>query len=587
MANDLTVEVAKQILAEYQRYTDSFLSLTLRARDRFEKSDWQGRFADALERYDLYEASLDATALRLRHLLGAEESSRLSVWKEIKGKFHKLVAKRHDAELAETYYNSVTRKLLWTVGLDREIEFFHQESKPCPVPLDEAIVTVYPYEYDTSRIISAILRDLGYSIPFEDLDGDAARVANEIDLFVWPLTRYQSISSIQILKCPFYRNKVAYVVGRILAGDHVIPLVLPLYNGQGEIYVDTVLLSEAEVSRVFSFAFSYFQVELRRHDVVIDFLKSILPHKPVAELYISIGLNKHGKTVLYRDLHRYVHVSKEKFQIAPGREGAVMIAFTLPDYDFVLKIIKDQPCFLRTADVTPKRNTRAEVMEQYDFVCHRDRVGRLVDTQEFENLRFKKKRFASNLLREFEMAASEVVTIERDYVVIKHLYIQRKVIPLPMYLLSETEPELLRKVILDFGYFLKDLASVGIFPYDLFNIWNYGVTRRGRVVLFDYDDVQPLERAHFKNKPAPRGETEEMQLEEDRITVTGDDFFLEEADQFSGIPRPLKGIFKAVHSDLYTLRFWKDMKRRVRRGEQFDITPYDRGRKFVRHPLPH
>jgi isocitrate dehydrogenase kinase/phosphatase len=575
------INVGALILSAYEQYAAQFLSITHRAGKRFETRDWSGRQSDAAERLDIYEVSLDRVAGQLRKLLG-DAASESTNWKRFKSQFARLTHRRSDADLAETYFNSVTRKLLWTVGIDREIEFFHRDDRPISAAPDLEVIRSYPYDYDTTRVIRSVLCDLQFSVPFTDLDRDASLVANEIDLLVWPLTRYQSIRAIEIVTSPFYRNKVAYIVGRILAEDHVIPLVLPLYNSPKGIYVDTVLLTEADVSRVFSFAFSYFQVALTRPDMVMRFLRTILPNKPAAELYISLGLSKHGKTVLYRDLHRYVHVSKEKFQVAPGKEGAVMIAFTLPDYDFVLKIIKDHPCFLRTPDVTPKRNTRDEIKAQYDFVCRRDRVGRLVDTQEFENLRFKRKRFSAVLLRDFELAAKEIVTFEGPYIVIRHLYIQRRVLPLPMYLLSESDPEALRKVIIDFGYFLKDLASVGIFPYDLFNIWNYGVTRRGRVVLFDYDDVQPLERAHFRNKPLPRGEVEEMQLEEDRITVTTDEFFLEEADQFSGIPRPLKGIFKAVHADLYTVRFWKDMKRRVRRGEQFDITPYDRSRKFDR-----
>lgn len=579
MATKPLTRPSKLILAAFENYSKDFLEITRRARTRFEQQDWQGRHTDALERLDLYEKSLDAIARQLGDELG-DTARDPEHWKKLKRVFTRLIEHRSDRDRAETYYNSVTRKLLWTVGIDRNIEFFHREERPPTTQFELPVVRKYSYDTDTSRLIETILKDVQFSVPYDNLDRDVHLIANEIDLHVWPLTRYHSIDIAEVVVSPFFRNKVAYVVGRILASEHIIPLVLPVYNGPNGLYIDTVLLSEADVSRVFSFAFSYFQVEMPFPDQVIDFLRTILPHKPLAELYISLGLSKQGKTVLYRDLHRYVHVSREKFVIAPGKEGAVMIAFTLPDYEFVLKIIKDHPCFLRTQDVTPKRSTRQEVMKQYDFVCHRDRVGRMVDTQEFENLKFKRKRFTSTLLTEFGAAAREAVSIEREYIVLRHLYIQRKVSPLPMYLLRESDPEAVRRVVIDFGYFLKDLASVGIFPYDLFNMWNYGVTRRGRVVLFDYDDVQPLEKAQFRKKPEPRDESEELEPEEERIAAGGDDFFLDEADRFSGIPRPLKGIFKAVHADLYTLEFWRDMKRRVRRGEQFDITPYDRYRKF-------
>jgi isocitrate dehydrogenase kinase/phosphatase len=257
-----------------------------------------------------------------------------------------------------------------------------------------------------------------------------------------------------------------------------------------------------------------------------------------------------------------------------------MIVFTMPGYNFVFKVIKDRPCFLRSRELTSKTITRKQVMEKYNFVCHRDRVGRLVDTQEFENLRFRKIRFSKSLLREFTLAAEGLVSFEGDHVVIHHLYVQRKVTPLPIYLLHDKNHESIRKVIIDFGYFLKDLAASGIFPSDLFNTWNYGVTSRGRVVLFDYDDVMPLERINFRAKPRPRDEIEEMELEENWIIAGLEDYFVEEISRYSGIPEPLRGIFLSAHEDLFAVAFWRETKRKLKRGEIIDITPYDRSRRF-------
>ena len=196
-----------------------------------------------------------------------------------------------------------------------------------------------------------------------------------------------------------------------------------------------------------------------------------------------------------------------------------MIVFTMTDYDYVLKIIKDTPCFLRTSDETSKTISKEEVKRRYNMVCHRDRVGRMVDTQEFENLRFKRKRFSEELLEEFRVAASDAVNVLDDHIVVHHLYVQRRVTPLLIYLQQEKDPEQVRSVLIDFGYFLKDVAAAGIFPSDLFNIWNYGVTRRGRVVLYDYDDVMPLERINFRIKPQPQNEFEEMEPESDWIVA--------------------------------------------------------------------
>jgi isocitrate dehydrogenase kinase/phosphatase len=584
MAETFADENLALMAAEYLRdafdgYLAEFLSITQRARTRFERKEWQAIQSDTRERLDLYEQILAQAEYRLIPLLENRLRDR-ELWIRVKQEFPQLFVSRHDFDLAETFFNSVTRKIFSTVGVDREVEYFHLEDKRQHPPEDAPVFQRYLRESDTSSLIRGILADRPCSVGYENLDRDAELVAQEIDLYLWPLVGYHDYDAIEVIRPLFYRNKVAYIIGRIVADSRHVPLILPLYHGDQGIYVDTVLLQEAEASRVFSFAHSSFQVVIERHDALIRFLNSIMPQKHIAELYTSIGYSRHGKTEYYRDLHRFIHLSQEQFIIAPGREGAVMIVFTMPDYDYVLKIIKDRPCFLRTKDETSKTISKAEVKHRYNWVCHRDRVGRMVDTQEFENLRFKRKRFSPELLEEFRMAANDTVNILSDHVVIHHVYVQRRVIPLLIYLQQEKDAEQVRRVLIDFGYFLKDLAAAGIFPSDLFNIWNYGVTRRGRVVLYDYDDVMPLERINFRIKPLPQNEFEEMESESDWIVAMPDDYFLDEIERYSGLPQALRAVFKSVHGDLYTLDFWSDMQRRIKEGEIVDITPYDRTKSF-------
>ena len=569
------------IHSAFDNYLSEFVNITRRAKSRFEKRDWKGIQDDSRERLDIYERALDRIAPGLTALLRENACDR-SLWVAMKKEYPAMFAGRHDLDLAQTFFNSVTRKMFSTVGLDREIEFFQLEAGETEMAEVGGVYRRYPKNRDTRYLVQDILLDHKFEIRYESVERDAEVVAREIDLHLWPLVGYQDYQSIDIINSHFYRNKVAYLVGRICAGARCIPLIIPLYNGDNGVYVDTVLLNEAEASIVFSFAHSYFQVVVERHDELIRFLKTILPEKPISELYVSIGYNRHGKTEFYRDLHRFVHRARGEFVIAPGREGAVMIVFTMQNYDYVFKVIKDGPCFLRTPDETPKTTTKPEVMYQYSFVCHRDRVGRMVDTQEFENLRFKKGRFSEQLLGEFAVAARDTVSIEGDYVVIHHLYIQRKVMPLLLYLQHQCDAEAVRRVIVDFGFFLKDLAASGIFPSDLFNVWNYGVTRRGRVVLFDYDDVTPLEKINFRIKPQPQDEFEEMEPEQDWVVVMPGDYFIDEMERYSGLPPSLRPIFKAYHDDIYTLEFWRDMQRRIHEGEIVDITPYDRSKRFSR-----
>jgi isocitrate dehydrogenase kinase/phosphatase len=577
--NQAAEKAAELTLDAFDAFNVTFQTITGRARERFERRDWAGGRRDAAERLDAYERALEEAAVQLECDLG-DRSREPSVWVAAKACFASLVTGRYDIERAETFFNSVTRKMLRTVGINREVEFFYLHPGAPSPERGESVYRTYAKADDTLALVRDILKDLPLSVGFEDVERDALLIAQEIDLCLWPIVGLEKAYTVDIVKAVFYRNKEGYVVGRIVADGRVIPLIIPLTNAESGIRAETVLLHESDASIVFSFAYSYFSVDVERYDALIEFLRSIIPHAELAELYTSLGYNRHGKTEFYRDLHRFVHVSKEQFVIAPGLEGAVMIVFTMPSYGFVFKVIKDRPRFLRSLNDTPKMITREKVRYQYDFVSHRDRAGRMVDTQEFENLRFKTRRFSGPLLAEFALAAGNTVVITDEYVIIRHLYVQRKVLPLPMCFQSERDPEALRHVLIDFGYFLKDVAASGVFPCDLFNTWNYGVTHWGRVVLYDYDDVLPIERLKFREKPAPRDEFEETGPEEDWIFATEEDFFMDEIDRYSGIPKPLKGIFKSIHGELYTLNFWNDLTEKLKAGEIFDVIPYDRSKRF-------
>ena len=574
-------KVAVLISRVFTSYLSEFLIITRRAKTTFEQRDWRGGKRDAAERLSVYEKVLSQIAVQIEGILGSNATDR-QTWIAIKRIFAPLIAGKQNEDIAETFFNSVTRTLLKTVGIDREVEFFHLETKPVAAVLDPPLYRKFDDHRPTSELIRAILVDHQFNARYEDIDRDIELVANEVDMMTWPFVRSGNRYSADILTPCFYRNKVAYIVGRILLGSHIVPMIIPLCNDDSGIHVDSVLLNEADANNVFGFAYSYFHVEVQVPSDLVAFLRTILPHKPVADLYNALGFNRHGKTEFYRDLHRFVHVSKKQFVTAPGREGAVMAVFTLPNYNYVFKVIKDQPCFLRSASITDKTINKTEVKQRYKFVTHRDRVGRLVDTQEFENVRFKAKRYSEQVLHEFEVAARDSVSRHGEYVVISHLYLQRKVTPLPIFFQEENDSAVIRQVVIDFGYFIKDLAATGLFPADLFNTWNYGVTEGNRVVLYDYDDVIPLEHATFRRKPGAMNEYEEMNPEEDWIVAEPTDFFVDEIDSFVGIPYALRGIFNSEHKDLFAMGFWENIKARVAEGEIIDIIAYGRDRRFRR-----
>ena len=375
-------------------------------------------------------------------------------------------------------------------------------------------------------------------------------------------------------------DTTAYLLGRVRKRNRILPIILPLLNlgerPDGGIVVDTVLLSEDDASVVFSFTRSYFHVEADVPGDVVGFLKSIMPLKPVAELYIAIGYNKHGKTERFRALYRHLANSNDKFEIARGAKGMVMTVFTLPSYDMVFKIIKDRFAY-------PKTSTRAQVMDRYKLVFKHDRVGRMVDAQEFEYLTFNRDRFSQELLDELLAVAANTVAVTSDAVIIKHMYTERRLYPLDLYI-KEMGFEKASAAVIEYGNAVADLAAANIFPGDLFTK-NFGVTRHGRVVFYDYDELCLLTDCNFRQMPAARDYDEEV-ADQPWFSVAENDIFPEEFRRFLWFPEPLRKVFEEHHGWMFTPDYWRTLQQRTSAGELIDFYPYDQKHRFHRDLIP-
>jgi len=415
-----------------------------------------------------------------------------------------------------------------------------------------------------------ILADYSFTLAYGDIDRDARLVAGEIEARRRGEWGAQPIEAVEILGPVFYRNKGAYLIGRIRSGNRLMPLAVALLNAGQGIVLDAALTSEDEVSIVFSFTHSYFHMDADRPHDVIQFLKSIMPLKRVAELYIALGYNKHGKTELYRDLLRHLEGSMDKFKIAPGDRGMVMVVFTLPSYDVVFKVIRDNIPF-------PKTTTRPDVLKKYQLVFNHDRAGRLADAQEFEHLAFDRNRFSDALLAELVDTAGDSVAVRDGQVVIRHLYTQRRMTPLNLYLRDATEATA-RDAALEYGQAIKDLAATNIFPGDLL-LKNFGVTRHGRVAFYDYDELCLLADCNFRDMPRARDLDEELAAEP-WFYVGDEDLFPEEFLTFMGLQGTVREVFLEAHRDLLSPDFWRRMQERHAAGEVLDIFPYRQGRRL-------
>jgi isocitrate dehydrogenase kinase/phosphatase len=554
---------ARTVLEAYSTFDLQFKTITGRARERFEQQDWPGLQRDAAERLGLYRRIVDLVEAAIRDLLGEKVQDKL-IWASMKAVYSGLIAEDDTWELAETFFNSVTRRVFITVGVDPQIEFVATDFDTPPTPSPQPVYRSYQRAPTTAVLIQTLLDDYDLAVPFANQALDAELAAQAIEAKLRQLGALRTVDRVEMVKWAFYRGMGAYLVGRLFSGSHMIPLVLALIHTPDGLIVDAVLLDEEAASILFSFARSYFHVELQRPYDLVQFLHSIMPRKRVAELYISLGYNKNGKTELYRDLLQHLSFSDSRFERARGQAGMVMIVFTMPDYDMVFKLIKDRFNY-------PKDMTRKDVMAKYDLVHHHDRAGRLVDAQTFEFLQFHRDRFEPALLDQLLAEAGLAVALDGDNVVIKHCYVERRVIPLDVYV-QEADPAAAQTAVADYGHAIKDLANSNIFPGDML-LKNFGVTRHGRVVFYDYDELCFLLECKFRRIP-PTTALEDELAAEPWFHINKGDIFPSEFEHFLGLSGPLRDVFVEQHADLFGVDFWRETQARLESGELRHIFPY-------------
>jgi isocitrate dehydrogenase kinase/phosphatase len=566
----LARHAAQAISQAFDSYQQQFHEITHRARLRFESRDWHGMHRDMVERLEVREEVIRQVVAAIRALLD-ERLYDKRLWAQMKAAYLLIIDCRANPQLAETFFNSITRRVFATHGVDPNIEFVDSEFECEGTPAEGPVYKVFAHG-TLPALVKQILLDCGFRVPYQDVDLDTRLVSAQIEAQWRAAWATEPVQRIEVLRPVFYRGKGAYIVGRICGADHLLPLVLALLNDERGIFVDAVLLTEDDASIVFSFTRSYFHVHVDRPREIISFLHSIMPLKRLAELYISIGYHKHGKTELYRDFIYHLGLSSDSFVVAPGERGMVMIVFTLPSYDLVFKVIRDQFDY-------PKTTTRREVMDKYALVFRHDRAGRLVDAQEFEYMRFPRTRFLESLLRELTRTAPSMVSYDGEDIVIRHLYTERRVTPLNLFLQKADAPAA-RAAVVDYGQAIKDLAATNIFPGDLL-LKNFGVTRHGRVIFYDYDELGQLSDYFFRDLPQPADLDEEMEAEP-WFYVGPTDIFPEEFIQFLGFRDDLKTIFVDAHGDLLRPSYWREMQVRHQAGEIMDIFPYPQDRRLVR-----
>jgi len=561
----LAQQCARVMFEAFRGYNRGFLAISRRARDRFIQRQWHEAQADTVERIELYDLSVQHAQQDLENLLG-DQVQDVELWARAKTLHSEMIASLVDSEFNKTFFSSVTRRIFKTIGVDPRVEYLALDVTPLkniskPVP-------TYRLQHrgSTRWLLDDLLSRYNFGIRYRNIDSSVRYVAKEVDAY-WEMHHGdEKIVSIEAIQAVFYQGPRAYIVGRIDSTSASSPFVLALKNSDEGILVDAVLLSVQEASVLFSFTRWYFHVDLETVGDAIVFLRSILPSKPISELYTVMGRAKQGKTERYRNLEQHLSTSQDKFIVAPGEKGMVMAVFLLPSFDVVFKVIRDK-------FAPPKAMSRREVMQKYALVFKHDRAGRLVDAQEFRRLEFPVHRFDQAILDELLNECGETCHVEGDNLILEHCYVERRMTPLNLYL-KVADPEAKRRAVVDYGQAIRDLAASNIFPGDLL-LKNFGVTRNGRVIFYDYDELCLITECKFRDLPRATSYEDEMRADA-WFFVGDDDIFPEQFINFLGLDRQSREIFLDYHHDLLTADYWRNIQNRLKAGEMLEVVPYFR-----------
>ncbi|VVN36163.1 Isocitrate dehydrogenase kinase/phosphatase [Pseudomonas fluorescens] len=558
--------IARTILDGFDDYREHFRQITDGARERFEKAQWQQGQAASAARINLYEEKVFEVITGLHARFDDVDLLDIDLWPLVKSAYISLIDLRFDDELSETWYNSIFCGLFSHDLISDGCMFIHT-TRPSLRKARAAQTRTYLPAGNIGEMLAQMFADYRFSEPYADLNADLQRLEAQLRENLPDWVCKDPDLKVELFSSVLYRNKGAYLVGRLYTRDEQWPLVIPLLHREGQgIQIDALITDEAEVSIIFSFTRSYFMVDVPVPAEFIGFLKRILPGKHIAELYTSIGFYKHGKSEFYRALINHLATTDDQFIMAPGVRGMVMSVFTLPGFNTVFKIIKDR--------FSPSKNVnRATVIEKYRLVKSVDRVGRMADTQEFADFRFPLSKFEPECLAELLEVAAGTVEVEGDTVLIRHCWTERRMTPLNLYL-ENANPAQVREALEDYGLAIKQLAAANIFPGDML-LKNFGVTRHGRVVFYDYDEICFLTEANFRHIPEPRTPEDEM-ASEPWYSIGPLDVFPEEFPPFLFADAGQRRLFDELHGELYNADYWKGLQEAIREGKVIDVFPYRR-----------
>ena len=569
MPRGLELLIAQTILQGFDAQYGRFLEVTSGAQQRFEQADWHAVQQAMKNRIHLYDHHVGLVVEQLRCITNGQSTDAAFLLR-VKEHYTRLLPDYPHFEIAESFFNSVYCRLFDHRSLTPERLFIFSSQperrfRTIPRPLAKDFHPDHGWESLLMRVIS----DLPLRLRWQNKSRDIHYIIRHLTETLG--TDNLAESHLQVANELFYRNKAAWLVGKLITPSGTLPFLLPIHQtDDGELFIDTCLTTTAEASIVFGFARSYFMVYAPLPAALVEWLREILPGKTTAELYMAIGCQKHAKTESYREYLVYLQGCNEQFIEAPGIRGMVMLVFTLPGFDRVFKVIKDK-------FAPQKEMSAAHVRACYQLVKEHDRVGRMADTQEFENFVLEKRHISPALMELLLQEAAEKITDLGEQIVIRHLYIERRMVPLNIWL-EQVEGQQLRDAIEEYGNAIRQLAAANIFPGDML-FKNFGVTRHGRVVFYDYDEICYMTEVTFRDIPPPRYPEDEL-ASEPWYSVSPGDVFPEEFRHWLCADPRIGPLFEEMHADLFRADYWRALQNRIREGHVEDVYAYRRRQRF-------
>jgi len=573
--NNLAFAIAKTILNGFERHIHLYSEITQSAKQRFEQCLWAEVQSAAKARTDFYDLRVQETLDTIKQDFFIVKLDDL-LWQEVKRHYVNLLCKHPQADLAESFYNSVfchifERKYYHNTYIFVESSVSYLSDTPAP-----KIFTRYlPAEKGLYQTIVDIITSHQLDIPYINLKRDINTLIRAFRQQTHQSQYKLNELQFEMLNFIFYRNKGAYIIGRVLTPEGETPFIVSVLNnkeknGKCGLTIDAIITKSERMAVVFGFARAYFFVDCQHPHALVKFLQGLIPHKTKADLYSAIGFHKQGKTQFYRDFLHHLDTSNDQFELAAGIKGMVMSVFTLPSYPYVFKIIKDK--------FSPSKNmTKADVKGKYRLVKLHDRVGRMADTMEYSEVAFPKNRFSQKLLDELMSVAPSIIRFEQDLLIIEHLYIERRMVPLNLYLASATDDEVV-EAMYGYGEAIKQLIAANIFPGDML-LKNFGVTRHGRVIFYDYDEITYMNEVNFRVKPEAVTE-EQIYAAEPWYAVASGDMFPEELATFALANIRYRKAFLRHHANLLEASYWQQCQSDVANGLYSDVFPYPHHLRF-------